>query len=246
MATFKTQMNICVETQINKLLKKIADTYNIPLKNLTQMWDPSSSPNLVTDEETDEENLIAEEEKKRKLDKAKQYTKCQYVFTRGKRKGQMCGARACKNFMYCSKHKKHANKKAKKQKLIPEKMRTNILKRIRSINKYYHPDSGMVFKSKEEKVVIGKYVNGEVIDLNNDDLEICKKFCFKVELHSEEKRKENKINAVTEATKIKEDVENAILDSNKDAKDIADFLEILQINNDSEESDGEILEEEED
>ena len=253
MATFKVQMNMCVEAQINKLLEKISSTYDIPLNNLIQLWDPSKggeSPKQNDEEspkQTEEDEIKEEQEQKNKrLAKAKQYNRCQYVFTRGKRKGEMCGARACKNSMYCSKHKKHENKKQKEKNTIPKKkVRTNVLKRIRSINKYYHPETGMVFKSKDEKVVIGKYVNGEVISLDNDDIEICKKYCFKVDSKKEMNETDNSnTELVSEAAKIKKEVENAIIDSNKDAEDIANFLEILQINQDDSYSDEEMLEEE--
>jgi hypothetical protein len=252
MTTFRIQMHKCVEAQISKLLEKISGKYNIPINELLLIWDPEKEvveeeqvqqevpEEEPKQEEEEEEEQVQEEEpkqeeeeeKKRKIQKAKQYKRCQYVFTRGKRKGEMCGAKACKNSLYCSKHKKYETKKKKEKAVIPGKKKVaNVLKRNRALNKYWHPETGMVFKSKEEKIVIGKYVNGEMIPLVNEDIEICKKYCFKYEKPSE-------------AEKIRQDVERAILDSNKDAEDIENFLGILQEDKSDIYSEDELLEEE--
>ena len=37
---------------------------------------------------------------------AHSYSKCDYVFKKGKRKGQLCNARCCDNKSKCSKHNK--------------------------------------------------------------------------------------------------------------------------------------------
>jgi hypothetical protein len=42
----------------------------------------------------------------------------------------------------------------------------------------YHPESGCVFKSKNEKIVIGRYQDGEYNDLDEETLELCEKHRF--------------------------------------------------------------------
>jgi hypothetical protein len=40
----------------------------------------------------------------------------------------------------------------------------------------YHPESGCVFKSKGEKVVVGRYIDGQYFDMDSETLELCTEF----------------------------------------------------------------------
>ena len=54
-----------------------------------------------------------------------------------------------------------------------------ILKKNKTLNKIWHPESKLVFKSAQEKLVIGRYENDELIPLDEDALELCTKWKFK-------------------------------------------------------------------
>jgi hypothetical protein len=54
-----------------------------------------------------------------------------------------------------------------------------ILKKNKKLDKIYHPDSGLVFKSATEKVVIGRIVDDEFISLDEATLELCEQYNFK-------------------------------------------------------------------
>ena len=54
-----------------------------------------------------------------------------------------------------------------------------ILKKNKNINRIWHPDSTLVFKSATEKVVIGRYDGKEIISLDDESLELCTKWNFK-------------------------------------------------------------------
>ena len=41
-----------------------------------------------------------------------------------------------------------------------------VLKKNKTINKIWHPESTLVFKSSKEKLVIGRYEDGEIIPLD--------------------------------------------------------------------------------
>jgi hypothetical protein len=53
------------------------------------------------------------------------------------------------------------------------------LKKLKELNTIWHPESTLVFKSSEEKVVIGRYEDGELIPLDETSLELCSKWKFK-------------------------------------------------------------------
>jgi hypothetical protein len=53
------------------------------------------------------------------------------------------------------------------------------LTKIKNSTHILHKDSGLVLRSQKEKVVIGKFKNGEIIPLNRDDIGVCEKWNFK-------------------------------------------------------------------
>ena len=54
-----------------------------------------------------------------------------------------------------------------------------ILKKLKELNTVWHPESTLVFKSQEEKVVTGRYVDNEFIPLDDEALDLCTKWSFK-------------------------------------------------------------------
>ena len=64
-----------------------------------------------------------------------------------------------------------------------------VLKKNKKLDKIYHPDTGLVFKSATEKVVIGRIVDDEFVPLDDEAVELCEQNQFKVDeslLESEE------------------------------------------------------------
>lgn len=53
------------------------------------------------------------------------------------------------------------------------------LKKNKEIDKIWHPESGLVFKSSTEKLVIGRFKDGEVIPLDDEALDLCTQWKFK-------------------------------------------------------------------
>jgi hypothetical protein len=84
---------------------------------------------------------------------------CAYVYTRNPRSGEICNART-RSGNYCSKHRKNEIK----------------LRLDPSILHLVHDETGFVFKSPREKIVIGKLKNGIIAPLDQTDLEICGKY----------------------------------------------------------------------
>ena len=49
----------------------------------------------------------------------------------------------------------------------------------KEINKFWHPESELIFKSKDERVVIGSYKNNKINKLSDDDIMLCEQYGFK-------------------------------------------------------------------
>ena len=54
-----------------------------------------------------------------------------------------------------------------------------VLKNLTAHNTIWHPDSTLVFKSRKDRLVIGRYVDDELIPLDNDALHLCEVWKFK-------------------------------------------------------------------
>lgn len=94
---------------------------------------------------------------------------CKWKFTRGARKAELCGKKSKPGQEYCSAHLR-----ASKAKTTPI-----LITKNRKFKKYWHRKSGMVFKSLDEQVVIGRIVDGQLFDkLEAADLEECAKYKF--------------------------------------------------------------------
>jgi hypothetical protein len=62
-----------------------------------------------------------------------------------------------------------------------------ILKTLKELDTIWHPDSKLVFKSKDDKKVIGRYENNEFIEFDDEALELCKVWKFKYDEPTQEK-----------------------------------------------------------
>ena len=54
-----------------------------------------------------------------------------------------------------------------------------VLKKIKDSTHILHPDSKLVLQSSKERIVIGRYVDNEIVTLNDESIELCDKWNFK-------------------------------------------------------------------
>lgn len=151
---------------------------------------------------------------------------CIHVWVKGAKKGTMCGC-IVKNPTreYCSKHVKANNVTVvTKQAVVSSASKSKILRRNKSIDKLWHEDTGMVFESVQDRSVTHRYVDGELKSLTPDDIIVCKEMGFAIK------------NTVPDTEKKVEQVSTI--------KEVEDLLGALQMT-DSDESEEEMLEEEE-
>ena len=56
-----------------------------------------------------------------------------------------------------------------------------MLKKLKELNTIWHPDSTLVFKSKDEKLVIGRWVDSTFVDLDDTAIQLCETWKFKID-----------------------------------------------------------------
>lgn len=87
-----------------------------------------------------------------------------------------------------------------KRTILNYKMSTSskkiVLKKLQSHNTIWHPESTLVFKSQKDKIVIGRYVDDEIIPLDDNALQLCELWKFKpdeslIDQENEDKEPEN-------------------------------------------------------
>ena len=71
-----------------------------------------------------------------------------------------------------------------------DKNKSSSLKKIKGTTHILHPDSGLVFKSAKERLVIGKYVNNTIENIDQNVLELCERWNFVYDKSLVEKDKE--------------------------------------------------------
>ena len=50
------------------------------------------------------------------------------------------------------------------------------------IGKFVHSPTGFVFVSKDETLVYGRLIDGIIVDLTEDDIQLCKKYFFRIKI----------------------------------------------------------------
>jgi predicted DNA-binding WGR domain protein len=119
---------------------------------------------------------------------------CPYIFIKGAKQDQKCGAKTKYENVYCSRHKKYEGTKIKERKSSPDinrrtvkpknktrspvKPHHRVLRKNKNLDKLWHPETSLVFKSAKERTVIGKCVDDKLIPLLPEDIEECHKWGF--------------------------------------------------------------------
>ncbi len=167
--------------------------------------------------------------KERSEDNNEKPTSCIHKMLRGKRPGEPCGEKISSKSqtrMYCIKHINQENKvissKSEKKKsnednedkedkednedkdegcnYTKQELKIKHVIHKNKFGNFVHLPTGLVFKSRTENVIYGRQdEEGNILDLTDEDIQICKKLEFKVvktkkEEMVEEVEKDDKIN----------------------------------------------------
>jgi hypothetical protein len=156
-------------------------------KNFFDGVKAESKKKAKTETKKEEKKEVEKVEKKEK----KVQLFCTYLLKRGERKNEECG-KAVKSGIYCTTHKKYegVEEETEEKTRVPKSKDTtpksSPVNKKYTINKhpsgrFWHSLTGMVFKSTEEKAVIGRIKDDEFYPLNDEDIETCKKWGFKMD-----------------------------------------------------------------
>ena len=122
------------------------------------------------------------DKKFKKSNTSNTFNKCKYVYTKGLKSGEICNCKT-KNDEYCSRHI-NKTEPVKNKTIYPDEKdfgpKKIVISMNKKIGKYCHKETKLVFKSNEERVVIGYLKNGQIFDLDESHIDICKKWGFRI------------------------------------------------------------------
>ena len=228
-----------IENTVKKFSSAISKKYKIEQKDLEKMWsDISSNIEFISNnqkESTKKEKKKAVETDNKSVKSSKSSEDgCVYLFVRGKNSGSQCGSKTT-NGDYCAKHKDKENVNQKSKKTLPKpksissnvksaptspslpKKISKVIRENKDIKRFWHPETQLVFKSRDERVVIGRLKDDVICDLDEDDVKLCESYGFKMEEKKVESSKDSDIDDVL--NKIMEE------DVNDDEEEEEEYLE---------------------
>jgi len=250
-----------IDKSVNEYISVISSKYNIDITELQELWKSPSNLTVITTQaplEPSTSPLQPKSPPKKKSSSPSSSTKikCAYKFTKGKQQGEMCSSNAKDNSQYCSKHMKFEDSGQKEIKYNPlpapvEKSVDRLVRLNKEINKWWHAESKLVFKSNKEKIVVGVYKNDIYTDLCEDDVEECNKYGFKYEIKKcepEPKKIEPIVKKIAEPKKKIEKTSIGVITQqiNTHAKNVEDVIsDMLENTNLDSDNDSEEVEEDE-
>ena len=194
-------------------------------------------PQTKTKENNNSNTKIPQTKTKENISDTESTEGCPYLFTKGAREGENCGSKPKNGSEYCSRHKKHEGLEPKQKKVLPvpkksvntkindqkstppTKSQGIILRKNKILDMIWHVETGMVFKSENERVVIGKCIDDKLLPLNDNDINICMAHSFKYEkskiIEEDEDDKDDKDD---EEEKLDEDEDNISLNATEAPK----------------------------
>jgi len=101
-----------------------------------------------------------------------------------------------------------------------------VLKKNTIINKIWHPESTLVFKSSKEKLVIGRFHENEFVSLDDEALELCVQWKFKYDtslVDEEEEVSEGESVSTEEKTKEESEHETDEVSEPEPVKDVKKY-----------------------
>lgn len=240
--SLKKKMLKIIEKLFDDYIEKVAKTYGHSVNDLKQLMNDNTPSINITPQP--QPQFIA----------ATGGGTCSFVLLRGVRAGTICGAKNKKNSEFCC---QHAKKNVVEKEIVvietdnkapPPKKPNPVLRMNKIIGKWWHPDSGLVFKSSDEKIVIGIFKNNQLVDLSEEDVQSCVankfKYVYNKRKREEEEQEENVIIVEHKKQKI---IDEEFIKVNKDAKNVEILIKEMFNNpltkEDEEEDD---IEEEED
>jgi hypothetical protein len=240
-----------IEKSVNDYITVISTKYNIDICELQALWKSPSNLSVITQAPLESSVPVLKPKsppKKKSSPSSSTKIKCAYKYIKGKQQGEICSSNAKDNSQYCSKHMKFEDSGQKEIKYNPlpapvEKSVDRLIRLNKEINKWWHAESKLVFKSNKEKIVVGTYKDEIYNDLCEDDIEECNKYGFKYEIKQPEPKKIEPAIKKVEPKKIEKTSIGVITQQiNTSAKNVEDVISDM-LDNTHLDSDNEVSEE---
>lgn len=166
---------------------------------------------------------------------------CPHRYNHGVKANTICGVRIKTEGDFCGKHSKK-EKKVKEPKiegeevpiLPPKNNEDRVLRMNKVINRFWHSGSGLVFKSPQEKIVIGVFRDDQIMDLSDKDIENCIALKFKYEV-TKRKRADDDDEEEEGQGQKKQKIDDDFITSNINAKNVETIIKDMFV--DKEDSD---------
>jgi hypothetical protein len=201
-----------VDKAITNFVKTISDKYDIDENELLLLWNNNEEKPIVRNVKI---NKVTKDVKEEIKNIVKTELTCQYIIKKGANEGKECGCKVKDESTMCYKHKKYEGTVPKQKKIIPASKKPlveitnkgdnsvnsvksdtsvvhNILRKHKTLDKLWHSETGMVFKSAKERVVIGKCVDDKLIPLSSVDIKVCMEHSFAYETQDTAKKVSDK------------------------------------------------------
>ena len=220
-----------IKNAFEEFSKIISIKYDIDSEELENIWNSVSTDmkiSIVIKNENVNKAKISSPKKKVEISS----DECPYTFTRGDNKDTKCGSKTKSGCIYCSRHKKFeeigqpeketkkmpqsktiSGKAAPKKTSPPKKQIDKTLRLNKEIDKFWHPESELIFKSKDERIVIGSYKDGKINKLTNDDIMMCEQYGFKYLMKDEEVEEVEEVVVDNKVKKSKKEVDAIVVDN---------------------------------
>jgi hypothetical protein len=232
-------MITAIQSILQQYIQNVSTTYNIPVNNLQDLMD--KFPNTATGNILRPVVAVVPQPVPAIIG----VNTCQYVYVKGQKAGTSCSHKSKKDSEFCSQHSK---KKEEPQIVVVEtakeapKKSNPVLRMNKIINKWWHPETGLVFKSSEEKIVIGIFKDESIHDLTEQDVATCVTHKFKYVFNK--RKKEDDDEDEKPMVKKQKTIDTAFIKINQEAKNVEVLIKEMFNKNVEEEDDDDDDEEE--
>ena len=104
-----------------------------------------------------------------------------------------------------------------------------MLKKLKELNTIWHPESTLVFKSKDEKLVIGRWVDLSFVDIDDTAIQLCETWKFKIDESLIEQQTEEETVVDKTENEVKNEDENAAVLNGTAFVEVRESISLLEL-----------------
>ena len=207
MNNFVSEIENAIKNVFEEYSLLISQKYSIKIDDLEKVWNDVckdtklnlSKKSKVEEKEVEKKNEIIEKKTEKVKKTEKSTDTCPYVYSKGQNAGEVCGSKPKSGCEYCSKHAKFEGVGQQEKKKLPKaksissetvtkkskspdkKPLEKVIRLNKDIDKWWNTETQLIFKSRDERVVVGSYREEKINDLTDDDILLCEQYGFKYE-----------------------------------------------------------------